>query len=318
MPVDLSSLPKIRDSVAFLYIEHAVIEQDNFSIVLIRADGKVPVPIKAFTCLLLGPGTSITHAAIQSITKAGCSVVWCGENCRKFYAFGEGETRKSSRLLHQAAAWADHETHMKVVKAMYLKRFPDVNYDGLTLQQLRGLEGVRVKATYSELSKLTGVQWYGRHCETAKISSQDIVNQALTLANDYLYAVCEAVIRSMGYSCALGFIHTGNMRSFVFDIADLYKTEVSIPAAFEVASKRGVIKLSEKVRTECQKRIHSERILKRMADDLSDLFGDIAPDDVYFVDVNELWDKKEYVIGSKNYAALYGAEKNDEEENSEW
>ena len=79
MPKDLHELPKLRDSISYLYFEHAVIEQEDASIVVIQENGRIPVPISSVTCLLLGPGTRVTHAAIKAMAENGCMVIWCGE-----------------------------------------------------------------------------------------------------------------------------------------------------------------------------------------------------------------------------------------------
>lgn len=71
MKKDLHELPKLRDSVSFIYAEHAVIEQNDSSIMLIQEEGKTPIPVSSVTCLLLGPGTRITHAAIKAIADNG-------------------------------------------------------------------------------------------------------------------------------------------------------------------------------------------------------------------------------------------------------
>ena len=266
---DLSRLPRVEDSISFVYAEHCVIEQDNFSIMLIDEDGKVPIPIAQISCLLLGPGTSITHAAIKVISECGCLVVWCGENLRKFYAYGAGETRSSTNLQKQVILWC--ESRLDVVRRMYAMRFPKMKTDNLTLKQLRGMEGARVKQTYQFASKMYGVPWRGRVYKINDIDDSDDINRALTLANDLLYAVCESVIVALGYSPALGFIHTGNMRSFVYDIADLYKTQITIPSAFE-AVKINSFQLDETVRRCCRKRIKSCNLMKTMPKDIESIF----------------------------------------------
>ena len=76
---DLQSLPKLRDSISYVYIEHAIIEQEDSSIVAIREDGRIAIPVSSVTCLMLGPGTSVTHAAVKAAAENGCMIVWCGE-----------------------------------------------------------------------------------------------------------------------------------------------------------------------------------------------------------------------------------------------
>lgn len=128
MPKDLHELPKLRDSISYLYFEHAVIEQENSSIVVIQESGRIPVPISAVTCILLGPGTKVTHAAIKAMAENGCMVVWCGENVGRFYASGMGETRSAANLLLQARLCMDEAAHMTVVRRMYEIRFPIVGF----------------------------------------------------------------------------------------------------------------------------------------------------------------------------------------------
>lgn len=145
---DLHILPKIRDSLSYLYIEKAVIERENHAIVILRGKERIPVPISTLTVLLLGPGTSITHAAMKVIAENGCMAIWCGEDATKFYGYGMGETKSSERLLKQAEWLVDPEKHMLVVRRMYKLRFGNVPIENMTLEQIRGMEGVRVRETY--------------------------------------------------------------------------------------------------------------------------------------------------------------------------
>lgn len=115
-------------------------------------------------------------------------------------------------------------------------RFRDTLAADLTLQQIRGKEGVRMRDTYQRLAKTYGVHWQGRSYERSNWEGADPINRALSAANAALYAIVLAGLHSLGYSPSLGFIHTGKQLSFVYDIADLVKTDTSIPAAFEAAA----------------------------------------------------------------------------------
>lgn len=295
---DLQELPKLRDSVSYIYLEHAVIEQDNASVVAVQKDGRIPIPIAATTCLLLGPGTSITHAAIRTIAENGCLVVWCGENATRFYAAGMGETRNSKNLLLQADCCVHSTKHMTIVRRMYAMRFPDIDTSSMSLQQIRGMEGIRVRRIYEQYSKKTGVKWERRSYKLQSWESTDPINQALSLANAMLYGVCYAAIVSMGFSPGLGFIHTGKQQSFVYDIADLYKTETTIPAAFEAVAKGG--NLYKELRVLCRQYFVSFRLLERIPKDLMDLFKGID-DNTNDLTAGELWDKDGMIAGGKNY-----------------
>ena len=306
MPKDLHELPKIRDSISFLYFEHAVIEQDNGSIVVIQKDGRIPVPISMMTCLLLGPGTKVTHAAIKAMADNGCLVIWCGETNERFYASGMGETRSASNLLLQARLCMNTEYHMSVVRRMYEIRFPNEDVSKMTLQQLRGLEGVRVRQIYQSESKRCGVEWAARKYKQTNWNDSDEINRALSYANSVLYGVCHAAIVSLGFSTGLGFIHTGKLLSFVYDVADLYKKDTSIPAAFEAVQSRQIepkIILERQVRFFTRKKIQEAGILRRIANDIAWIF-DISINDEHDNDVlvGNLWDKEGETFGGINYS----------------
>ena len=189
-----------------------------------------------YLTLLMGPGTAITHAAINTLAQNGCMVVWCGEHGVRLYASGIGETRSSQALMRQARAWADPDMHMSVVIRMYERRFGEPIPPGTSLQQIRGREGARVRSAYQTASLTSGVPWTGREYSRGSWKDADPVNRALSAANSCLYGICHAALVTLGYSPALGFIHTGKALSFVYDLADLYKTQVTIPVAFSVAA----------------------------------------------------------------------------------
>lgn len=270
---DLHLLPRVRDSLSCLYVEHCRIDQEDKAIAMHDANGKVPIPCANLTLLMLGPGTSITHAAIRTLADCGCLVVWTGEEGVRMYAQGMGETRSSRNLLRQATLWASPDTRLQVVRGMYQMRFQETLDASLTIQQIRGREGIRVRETYARFSRETGVPWAGRSYRRGEWSAADPVNRALSAANSCLYGVCHAAIVSAGYSPALGFIHTGKMLSFVYDVADMYKTQISIPAAFRSVAESHQ-DLESRVRRNCRDAFVESRLLQRIVPDLSlILFG---------------------------------------------
>ncbi len=307
---DLHILPKVRDSWSYLYVERCVVEQDDFAIAVFDQNGKTPVPCASLSLLMLGPGTNITHAAIRALADNGCLVAWTGEQGVRFYAQGMGETRSAANLLRQAAMHADPMQRLVVVRRMYEMRFADPLDPSLTLKQIRGREGVRVRDTYAHWSRETGVKWDGRAYKQNDWRRATPINRALSAANSCLYGVVHAAIVASGYSPALGFIHTGKMLSFVYDIADLYKAEISIPTAFRCVAA-GEQKLESRVRHICRDQIREQRMLARIVEDLEQLFAD-AP--VLLNDQSEqldehpaqpggLWDLEDgSVAGGVNYA----------------
>jgi CRISPR-associated protein Cas1 len=291
---DLHTLPKVRDSWSYLYVEHCRIDQDAKAIAIHDAAGKTPVPCASLTLLMLGPGTRITHAAIRTLADNGCLVTWTGEGAVRFYALGMGETRSARNLLVQARRWADPAQRLAVVRRMYSIRFPEPLGENLTLQQIRGKEGIRVREAYARASRETGIPWRGRSYRRERWDSADPVNRALSAANSCLYGVCHAAIVSAGFSPALGFVHTGKMLSFVYDVADLYKTELTVPIAFRCVAE-GETRLESRVRHACRDAFREQRILDRIVPDLVRVLSLAGEDEDAGFDSDEalpggLWD----------------------------
>lgn len=306
---DLHILPKFRDSWSYLYLEHCKVEQEARAIAVWDAQGKVPVPCASLALLLLGPGTSITHAAVAALADNGCLVYWVGEGGVRFYSYGQGLTRSADNLLHQARLWANPELRLQTVLRMYRMRFPEPLPDNLTLKQIRGYEGVRVREAYAQASKETGTPWRGRAYRRDAWEAADPVNRALSASNSCLYGICHAGIKALGLSPALGFIHTGKMLSFVYDIADLYKTKISIPIAFGETA-RGVEKLEARVRRSCRDAFNEQNLLKRIIMDLEftlNLKNKSESASAVDFDGNDalpgdLWDPESRVAGGHNFA----------------
>jgi len=269
---DLHLLPKVRDSVSYLYVEHCKIDQEAKAVALHDAHGKTPVPCASLTTLMLGPGTSISHAAIRALADNGCMVLWTGEEGVRFYAQGMGETRAARHLLWQSYLCSNPTLRFEVVLRMYQMRFEELFDSSLSLQQVRGKEGIRVREAYAQASRDTGVEWTGRSYQRTRWADADPINRALSCANSCLYGICHAAIVSAGYSPALGFIHTGKMLSFVYDIADLYKAEVTVPAAFQIVAA-GTDKLDSRVRQTCRDYFRRERLLQRIIPDIDQALG---------------------------------------------
>jgi CRISPR-associated protein Cas1 len=269
---DLHELPKLRDSLSYLYLEKTRIQQSHKAVECIDEEGRTMIPAAALSVLMLGPGTVITHAAIKALADNGCLAVWCGEEGMRCYAQGAGETRKAYHLLRQAELVSNPERRLEVVLRMYRLRCGEPLNPDLNLYQVRGKEGARVRSAYAEASRIYGVAWDGRRYDRSSWASGDPVNRALSAAHALLNGLCHTAIVSGGYSPALGFIHTGKQLSFVYDIADLYKTEVTIPLAFRIAAE-SVERVGPRVREACREAFREQRLLKRILPDIDFLLG---------------------------------------------
>ncbi len=287
----IQELPQIGDRLSFLYLERCQINRED-SAILIRDDrGTVRVPAAAISTLLLGPGTSISHRAVELIGDTGVSIVWVGEQGVRFYASGRPLTHSSRLLMRQAELVSNQRLHLAVVRKMYQLRFPGEDVTGLTAQQLRGREGSRVRKAYRKAAQEWGVEWKGREYDPDDFAGGSLVNQALSAGNACLYGLAHAVIAALGCSPGLGFIHVGHERSLVYDVADLYKAEITIPVAFEMAAKQPE-DLPGAVRRKVRDVMASTHLLERMVKDIHFLFakdgdeGETGPD----IDVTYLWD----------------------------
>ncbi len=273
---DLHELPKLRDSLSYYYVEHAILDKNQQAIESIQKDGRTLIPTANLSVLLLGPGTSITHAAVKTLAENGCSVLWTGEDATRFYAQGTGETRKGHRLLHQAALVSDPHKRLQVVLRMYRFRFQVDLPEDLTLPQIRGKEGVRVRDAYAQASKKYGVPWHGRNYDRGNWRSADPVNRALSAGNALLNGLCHAAIVAGGYSAGLGFIHTGKQLSFVYDVADLFKVEFTIPTAFAIVAESHQ-KIESRVRAACRQQFKQTKLLQLILP-IIDAMLDLPPD----------------------------------------
>ena len=307
--MNLRMLPKTRDSWSFVYVERCRVDREGKSISVHDLNGKTALPCATLTLLLLGPGTTITHAAVKTLADHGCSVLWTGEGGVRMYAQGLGETRSAKRLLHQVQLYSDPAARLAVVRRMYEFRFEETLDPGLTLRQIRGKEGMRVRQAYAQASADSGVPWRGRAYMRDDWHSADPVNRALSAANSCLYGVCHAAIVAAGYAPGLGFIHTGKLLSFVYDIADLYKARITIPAAFR-GVQDGEQNMESRVRREMRDLFRSQRILKTIVDDIDTVLRVHSDDSVSPYDEDSaapglLWNlDDDEVAGGQNWGAV--------------
>ncbi|HCT13523.1 type I-E CRISPR-associated endonuclease Cas1e [Corynebacterium nuruki] len=304
-------LARVTDRVSFLYLEHCTLGRDGGALTATDESGVIHVPVAALSVLMLGPGTRLTHQAVAVVADAGCSLVWVGEEGVRYYAHGRSIARSTRLLEAQAKKVSNTRSRLAVAREMYAMRFSD-DTTGLTMQQLRGKEGARVRQIYRKCSESTGVAWKRRTYDPNNFSGGDPINQALSAAHSALYGLSHAVITALGCSPGLGFVHTGHDRSFVYDVADLYKAECTIPIAFNVVKKiqddgtADFADIAGITRRAVRDRIKELRLPEQMAHDLAVLLvGDREqPDDgEFWADVVQLWDEKDHsVVGGMNYS----------------
>ena len=299
---DLQALPQVKDRMTFLYLEHCTLERQDGAITVTDENGVVHIPAAAISVLLLGPGTRVTHRAMELMGDTGVGAVWVGEHGVRYYAHGRPLTTRANLLIRQAELVSNTRKHLDVVRKMYQLRFPDENVAHLTMQQLRGREGSRVRNVYRAYAKETGVAWNGRVYNPDDFSSGDAVNQALSAGHACLYGLAHAVIVALGCAPGLGFIHVGHERSFVYDIADLYKADLTIPIAFEMAAKKPD-DLPSAVRRRIRDEMAARHLLEQIVRDIRFLLSDDDQPDDGKTDITYLWDShKRLISNGRNYA----------------
>lgn len=203
-PPELKSLVRVQDRLTFLYAEHCSVNREDNAITITDKRGTVHVPAAALSVLMLGPGSNVTHAAISLLAESRSTCIWVGERGVRYYCHGASLANSTKLLEKQARLVSSERSRLKVARKMYAMRFPGEKTDGLTMQQLLGKEGTRVRKAYERESKRTGVLWSGRSYKTTDFDDADTVNKALSAVNTSLYGVVHAVIVSLGCSPGLG------------------------------------------------------------------------------------------------------------------
>ncbi len=285
---ELQALPQLKSRMSFLYLEHCKLQRDANAITILDKSGIVHIPAAGICAIMLGPGTSITHQAVALIGDSGVTLIWVGEQGVRYYAAGRPMTHSSSLLIRQAALITNTRAHLMVARKMYKLRFPDEDISELTMQQLRGREGSRIRRVYRTCSERWNVPWNGREYNPDDYSTGDPVNQALSAGHACLYGLAHAVIVALGCSPGLGFVHVGHENSFVYDLADLYKAETTIPAAFEIAASPPS-NICSATRRLVRDKLVSEHILERMVKDLHYLLMEEEESSQPFSDEVKLW-----------------------------
>lgn len=298
-PPEVADLCRVEDRISFAYFERCNISRADNAITIVDDEGTVYLPAASLNVLMLGPGSTVTHRAMQAIGENGTTVIWVGERGVRMYAFGSPLTHSSALLQRQAALVSNTRTRLAVARRMYEMRFEGEDVSKLTMQQLRGREGARVRSVYRKWSNETGVKWDKRTFDPDDFDSGTEINKALSAAHSCMYGISHAAIVALGCSPGLGFVHTGHERSFVYDVADLYKAEISIPVAFKVTAQQPD-DVGASVRRAMRDEIRNLAILDRIVHDIKALLlgeeVEEASSLAYQLGMNEnrvaLWDDK--------------------------
>jgi CRISPR-associated protein Cas1 len=280
--IPLKPIP-LKDRNSMLFIGMGQIDVKDGAFVVIDKNGdRMHIPVGSVTCLMLEPGTRITHAAIKLASQVGTLITWVGEGGVRFYAAGQPGGARSDKLLYQAKLALDGELRLKVVRKMFELRFGEEAPQRRSVDQLRGIEGARVRKTYQLLAKQYNIEWKGRRYDPKDWESGDTANKCISAATSCLYGITEAAILAAGYAPAIGYLHTGKPLSFVYDIADIIKFDTVVPVAFRIAAKKNQ-QPDRDVRLACRELFRTNKTLQRLIPLIEEILaaGDITPPEAY-------------------------------------
>ncbi len=269
---------QIKDRLSFFYVQRGSLAVIDGCLVLTSSEDKTQyeVPARATVCIMVGPGTAVTTEAIRLAAAYGVLITWVGEQGVRCYSAGRPWGDNIEWLEKQVKCYSDPQLSLKVAREMFFFRF-GVRMERRSLEQLRGVEGARVREMYKLRAQEFRIPWNGRkYIPGNPFGWTDAPNLTLNVANTCLYGLVETAVFAAGMSTGLGFIHKGDRLSFVLDIADLYKMEQIVPLAFGLVAKNaeGALpwpNLERDVRMACRDYFKNAKLLDRIVTDMTGL-----------------------------------------------
>ncbi len=269
----------IKERLSILYVDRGRLDVLDGAFVVVDKNGvRTHIPVGGVACLMLEPGTRVSHAACALAARVGTLLVWIGEAGVRLYSAGQPGGARSDKLLYQARLALDDTLRLKVVRKMYALRFGEEPPQRRSVEQLRGIEGARVRETYKRIAAQYNVTWKSRNYDTSEWGKGDLSNRCLSAATACLYGVTEAAVLAAGYAPAIGFIHTGKPLSFVYDVADVYKFDTVVPVAFRIAARQPA-NPEQQVRLACRDVFRQSRLLEKIIPGIEEMLaaGEIIP-----------------------------------------
>lgn len=268
----------LKDRAQLVFVERAQLDVRDGAFCAVNADGTVTqIPVGGLAGLMLEPGARISHAAVALAARTGTLITWVGEGGVRLYSAGQPGGARSDKLLWQAKLALDDAARLRIVRRMFQIRFGEVAPERRSVDQLRGIEGVRVRESYALLAQKYGVNWSRRKYDPKDWEAGDVPNRCLSAATACLHGLTEAAVLAAGYAPAIGFLHSGKPLSFVYDIADLWKLETVVPEAFRIAGQAAQGKLDmapdRAVRLACRDAFRRSGLLSKIIPQIEDVLA---------------------------------------------
>lgn len=238
--------------------------------------GDYAIPFQQLSLILLGPGSTVSHDTLRLLARHGTGLSAIGEDGVRIYTAPPLTTTESALARRQVEAWSRKKTRLDIARRMYAWRLGTV-LPHRELDVLRGIEGSRMKEAYRQLASKYGVDWRGRRYDRNAPESADVPNQAINHAATAIESAAIIATTAVGAIPQLGFIHEDAGIALPLDIADLYRTSVTIPVAFQAAAedqRQPDLSIDRRVRRRMGETLHREQIIPDMIDKLKELFGD--------------------------------------------
>lgn len=297
---------RLEDRLSFLYLEYCLVRQDRTGVVAIRdarnddgdsnrveMDGsdvvRIQLPVAGLAVLCLGPGTSISNAAMTSCARAGCTVVFTGGGAISAYSHATPLTSAGKWAIAQARLVASDLYLRDAALKLYKRQFSMDNFPGGSIRTMRGLEGRLMRNTYRDCAKKAKISGFRRDTKAS-----DPVNAGLNVANSIMYGLAATACTAIGVNPALGVIHRGDVRALLFDLADLYKASVVIPLVFSHANDEDPI-------SEIRRHLRKEIVRKRLMEDMLEALMEILTPHLPSRDDDRLIDDEGEVDGHTQY-----------------
>ncbi len=280
--LDSAKVPH-RDRAGLLYLARGALTARDGTLAFLQGEatssdallpGDYAIPLQGISMILLGPGSTVSHDALRLLAHARTALAAIGEDGVRMYTAPPLIPDRSGLARTQARIWADDKKRLDIARRMYAWRLGEVlphrNFD-----VLRGIEGARMKQSYRLIAKQIGVEWKGRHYDRASPDAADLANQALNHASSAVEAAAAIAVASTGTIPQLGFIHEDPGQSFVLDIADLYRDNITIPCAFRAAKRvaeRPFENIERTTRRMTGETLAREGVIPAMIDRIKSLF----------------------------------------------
>ena len=282
--LDSAKVPH-RDRAGLLYLARGALTARDGTLAFLQGEatssdallpGDYAIPLQGISMILLGPGSTVSHDALRLLAHARTALAAIGEDGVRMYTAPPLIPDRSGLARTQARIWADDKKRLDIARRMYAWRLGEVlphrNFD-----VLRGIEGARMKQSYRLIAKQIGVEWKGRHYDRASPDAADLANQALNHASSAVEAAAAIAVASTGTIPQLGFIHEDPGQSFVLDIADLYRDNITIPCAFRAAKRvaeRPFENIERTTRRMTGETLAREGVIPAMIDRIKSLFDE--------------------------------------------